>query len=154
MKIKIIKILIISIIIFIIGVFFVSLNNSSQYDTRGIEGQVLTNIKLESFSGNKLISEKGTLFNYSWLGILFLAGFTPLPFKLFTITSGIINFNIFIFFIICLIARSLRFFIVAFLSAKFGTSFSLFMEKKGSKWFTIFGIIIVLIATIIYFFYN
>ena len=58
MKIKIIKILIISIIIFIIGVFFVSLNNNSQYDTRGIEGQTLTNIKLESFSDNKLISEK------------------------------------------------------------------------------------------------
>ena len=44
-----------------------------------------------------------------WLGTLFLAGFTPLPFKIFTITSGIINFNIFAFFIICLISRGLRF---------------------------------------------
>ena len=34
---------------------------------------------------------------YIWLGILFLAGFTPLPFKVFTITSGLINFNIFVF---------------------------------------------------------
>ena len=33
-----------------------------------------------------------------WLGTLFLAGFTPLPFKIFTITSGIINFNIIVFF--------------------------------------------------------
>ena len=42
------------------------------------------------------LSEKGGLF--IWLGILFIAGFTPVPFKVFTITSGIINFNIFIFF--------------------------------------------------------
>ena len=98
------------------------------------------------------LSEKGGLF--IWLGILFIAGFTPLPFKVFTITSGIINFNIFIFFFICLIARGLRFFIIAFLSAKFGKAFSYFIEKKGAKWFTVIGIVIVIIATIIYFVLN
>ena len=98
------------------------------------------------------LSEKGGLF--LWLGILFIAGFTPVPFKVFTITSGIINFNIFIFFFICLISRGLRFFIVAFLSAKFGKAFSYFIEKKGAKWFTIIGIVIVIIATIIYFVLN
>ena len=98
------------------------------------------------------LSAKGGLF--LWLGILFVAGFTPLPFKVFTITSGIINFNIFIFFFICLISRGLRFFIVAFLSAKFGKAFSYFIEKKGAKWFTVIGIVIVIIATIIYFVLN
>ena len=98
------------------------------------------------------LSEKGGLF--LWLGILFIAGFTPVPFKVFTITSGIINFNIFIFFFICLISRGLRFFIVAFLSAKFGKAFSYFIEKKGAKWFTVIGIVIVIIATIIYFVLN
>ena len=98
------------------------------------------------------LSEKGGL--VLWLGILFVAGFTPLPFKVFTITSGIINFNIFIFFFICLISRGLRFFIVAFLSAKFGKAFSYFIEKKGAKWFTVIGIVIVIIATIIYFVLN
>ena len=87
----------------------------------------------------------------AWLGTLFLAGFTPLPFKLFTITSGIINFDIFVFFFICLLARGLRFFIVAFLSAKFGKAFGPFIEKKGARWFAIIGIIIVIIASIIYF---
>ena len=95
------------------------------------------------------LSGKGGLF--LWLGILFIAGFTPLPFKVFTITSGIINFNIFIFFFICLIARGLRFFIIAFLSAKFGKTFGYFIKKKGAKWFTVIGIIIVIIAAIIYF---
>ena len=103
---------------------------------------------------NKLISEKGILFNYTWLGILFLAGFTPLPFKLFTITSGIINFNIFIFIIICLLARGLRFFIVAYISLKFGTTASLFLEKKGALWFSTIGIIIIIIASIIYLIFN
>ena len=88
---------------------------------------------------------------YIWLATLFLAGFTPLPFKVFTITSGIIGFNLLIFFFICLIARGLRFFIVAYLSFKFGDSFNNFMEKGASKWFTITGLIFVVIATIIYF---
>jgi len=90
----------------------------------------------------------------AWLGTLFLAGFTPLPFKLFTITSGIINFDIFVFFFICLLARGLRFFIVAFLSAKFDKAFGLFIEKKGSKWFSIIGVVLVIIAMIIYFIFN
>ena len=98
------------------------------------------------------LSEKGGLF--IWLGILFIAGFTPVPFKVFTITSGIINFNIFIFFFICIISRGLRFFIIAFLSAKFGKVFGHFIEKKGTKWFTVIGITIITIATIIYFVLN
>ena len=93
------------------------------------------------------LSEKGGLF--IWLGILFIAGFTPVPFKVFTITSGIINFNIFIFFFICIISRGLRFFIIAFLSAKFGKVFDIFLKKRGAKWFTVIGITIVIIATIL-----
>ena len=89
-----------------------------------------------------------------WLGTLFLAGFTPIPFKLFTITSGLINFNIFIFFVICIISRGLRFFIVAFLSAKFGDKAVMFIEKKGGMWSFIIGIVLVAIALIIYFIFN
>ena len=48
---------------------------------------------------NDLLIGKGS---YVFLGALFIAGFTPLPFKVFTITSGIIGFNIIIFFCICL----------------------------------------------------
>ena len=85
-----------------------------------------------------------------WLGIMFLAGFTPLPFKVFTITSGIIGFNIFIFFFICLFTRGLRFFLVSYLTFLFGKKFGEFIEKKGALWFTIGGIIIVIIAIILY----
>jgi membrane protein YqaA with SNARE-associated domain len=88
---------------------------------------------------------------YIWLVTLFLAGFTPLPFKVFTITSGMIGFNLFIFFFICLISRGLRFFIVSYLSFKFGDTFHRFMQTEAAKWFTILGIIIVVIVCAIYF---
>jgi len=103
---------------------------------------------------NKVLDLKSNLSSgtglYVWLATLFLAGFTPLPFKVFTITSGIIGFNLFIFFFICLMARGLRFFIVAYLSFKFGEIFSKFMEKEAAKWFTVIGLIIVTISGIIY----
>ena len=88
---------------------------------------------------------------YIWLATLFLAGFTPLPFKVFTITSGMIGFNLFIFFFICLISRGLRFFIVSYFSFKFGDTFNKFMTTKSAIWFTILGIVIVLIFSVIYF---
>ena len=88
---------------------------------------------------------------YIWLATLFLAGFTPLPFKVFTITSGMIGFNIFIFLIICLFSRGLRFFIVSYLSFKLGDIFNNFMKTKAAMWFAIFGILIVVIIGSIYF---
>ena len=107
----------------------------------GYEEKVI-NLKDNLSSGNNFIY---------FLGTLFLAGFTPLPFKVFTITSGMIGFNIFIFFAVCLVSRALRFFVVSYLSFKFGDTFSKFMEKDAAKWFSIAGLIIVAIAITIYF---
>ena len=91
---------------------------------------------------------------YAWLGILFLAGFTPLPYKVFTIASGLIGFNFLIFVSISSISRGLRFFLVSYLSYKFGDLFNEFMDKHGSKWFTIIGILIVIFGLIIYLIYK
>ena len=102
----------------------------------------------------RLINLKNSLINsegfYAWLGILFLAGFTPLPYKVFTIASGLIGFNIFVFILISLISRGLRFFIVCYLSYKFGDIFTKFMDNHGSKWFTAIGILIVIFGMIIF----
>ena len=87
----------------------------------------------------------------TWLGILFTAGFTPLPFKLLTISSGIIHFNLMSFIFICIVTRGLRFFLVAYLTYKFGSKFGPFLEKKGGQWATIIAIIIIVIAAGIYF---
>ena len=96
---------------------------------------------------NNLIDNEGF---YAWLSILFLAGFTPLPYKVFTIASGLISFNILIFIFISLISRGLRFFIVSYLSYKFGDLFTEFMNKHGSKWFTVIGMLIVVVGIIVY----
>ena len=103
---------------------------------------------------DKLYSLKESLIKndgfYAWLGILFLAGFTPLPYKVFTIASGLIGFNFLIFVLISLISRGLRFFLVSYLSYKFGDLFNEFMDKHGSKWFTIIGILIVIVGLVVY----
>ena len=101
----------------------------------------------------KLSMSQGSGF-LAWLSILFLAGFTPLPYKAFTISSGLIAFNLPVFIIVSLISRSLRFFIVAYLSYKFGQLFTEFMDKHGSKWFTVIGIIIVIIFNSTYLFFK
>ena len=88
---------------------------------------------------------------YIWLITLFLAGFTPLPFKVFTITSGLISFNIFIFIIICLISRGLRFFIVSYFTFRFGEPFVNFIEKKGALWSTVVGLLLITLFILIYF---
>ena len=125
---------------YFIGSFFLDLA-MGVIEFYGYEEKVI-NLKDNLSSGNNFIL---------FLGTLFLAGFTPLPFKVFTITSGIIGFNIFIFFIVCLVSRGLRFFVVSYLSFKFGDTFSKIMEKDSAKWFSIFGLIIVAIAVTIYF---
>ena len=97
---------------------------------------------------DRLSNKAGLVF---WIGTLFLAGFTPLPYKVFTITSGFIGFNLYIFILISLISRGLRFFIVSYLTMKFGDKFELLLKKDGFKWFTLVGILIVLIAFGLYF---
>ena len=88
---------------------------------------------------------------FTWLGILVTAGFTPLPFKLLTISSGIIHFNLVSFILICIITRGLRFFIVAYLAYKFGEKIGPFLDKQGTKWSIIIAGILILIGASIYF---
>jgi membrane protein YqaA with SNARE-associated domain len=128
---------------YLIGAFFFDLGMQIM-NFYGYENK-LTNLK------NSLIVSEGF---YAWLGILFLAGFTPLPYKVFTIASGLIGFNIIVFVIVSLISRGLRFFAVSYLSYKFGDLFTQFMEQHGSKSFTIVGLLVVIIGLIIYLILN
>ena len=99
----------------------------------------------------KLASETGLL---SGIIILFIAGFTPLPFKIITISSGFVHFNIFFFIITCLISRGLRFLLVGYLTYKYGVAIGPFLEKKGAQWTIIISVIIVVAALGIYFIIN
>jgi len=99
----------------------------------------------------KLASEKGLL---SGILILFIAGFTPLPFKIITISSGFVHFNIFFFIITCLSARGLRFLLVGYLTYKYGSAIGPFLGKKGGQSTVIISAIVVVIAIGIYSIFN
>ena len=88
---------------------------------------------------------------FAWLGILITAGFTPLPFKLLTISSGIIHFNLISFIFICIVTRGLRFFLVSYLSYRFGEKIGPLLDKQGTKWSVIIAVVLILIAAGIYF---
>jgi len=96
-----------------------------------------------------MFSTKGGML--SWFGLLFIAGFTPLPFKILTITSGFIHYNIFVFILTCVVTRGLRFFLVAFLTNKFGLKIGPFLEKKAGKWTFIIAGIVILLCIGVYF---
>ena len=100
-----------------------------------------------SFLKDKMSSEGGVI---AWITLLAIAGFSPIPFKLLTITSGFIHFNLFYFIIISLITRGSRFFIIAFLISNFGPAIKKLIEKKLIKVSIIISIILILFAYFIY----
>lgn len=61
--------------------------------------------------------------------IVFTAGFTPIPYKVFTISSGAFNISLPMFIIASLISRAGRFFLVAWLIWKFGPQIKQFIDK-------------------------
>ncbi len=105
-----------------------------------------------SFLKDKVSSEGGVI---AWITLLAIAGFSPVPFKLLTITSGFINFNILYFIIISLLTRGSRFFLIAFLVGNFGSTMKKIIEKKLIKFSIFLSIILIILAYIIYkFLYN
>ena len=141
--------------IFLIASFFSALGGLFGY----FLGSTFIDFSMKIFEiygyENKVLDLKSNLSignsSYIFLFTLFLAGFTPLPFKVFTITSGMIGFNIFLFFLICLMSRGLRFFVVSFLSAKFGKVFDKFLKNIETKWIISTLILVIIILTTLYF---
>ena len=86
----------------------------------------------------------------AWSTFLAIAAFTPIPFKLLTITSGFVHFNFFYFIIISFLARGSRFFLIAMLIGKFGPKIKPLLEKKLLKISIIFTILTIVVAYILY----
>ena len=100
-----------------------------------------------SFWKNKVSSEGGII---AWMTLLAIAGFSPVPFKLLTISSGFIHFNIVYFVIISLLTRGSRFFLIAFLIGNFGPAMKLLIEKKLLKISIIASTILIVFAYFVY----
>ena len=104
-----------------------------------------------AFWKNKISSEGGII---AWITLLAIAGFSPVPFKLLTISSGFIHFNLIYFIIISLLTRGSRFFLVEFLIGNFGPAMKLLIEKKLFKVSIIVSAILIIFAFFIYKFLN
>ena len=104
-----------------------------------------------SFWKNKVSSEGGV---FAWITLLAIAGFSPVPFKLLTISSGFVHFNLAYFIVVSLLTRGSRFFLIAFLIGNFGPTMKLLIEKKLLKISIIVSIIVITFAFLIYKFLN
>ncbi len=82
---------------------------------------------------------------YNEYGILIVlgAGFTPFPFKFITIASGVFNLNIFLFIITAIIARGLRFYLLAGLLFIFGEKIKIIIDKYFNLITILFFILLV-----------
>jgi membrane protein YqaA with SNARE-associated domain len=71
------------------------------------------------------------------------AGFTPLPYKLFTITAGAFKINFVTFMFVSLLSRSARFFLVSAFIYKFGPPIRTFIERYFNLLATLFFILLI-----------
>jgi len=86
-------------------------------------------------------------FNSWGVMVIFIASFTPVPFKVFTITAGVMNMAFWPFLLTALVGRGLRFFLVAGLMVLGGEK----MEAKLSKYIDALGWLTIVAVAILYF---
>lgn len=103
---------------------------------------------LANFFFNNVISTDGflrvaALYDQYNFWIVFTAGFTPLPYKLFTISAGLFHINLTMFIIASVVSRGLRFFLIAGLIWKFGAPIKSFIDKYFNLLAIIFTILLV-----------
>ncbi|MAK12870.1 MAG: hypothetical protein CMI73_04315 [Candidatus Pelagibacter sp.] len=91
---------------------------------------------------------------WTWIILLSIAGFTPVPFKLLTISSGLIHFNFFVFILVATLTRGTRFFILAGLLSFFGNKFLPYIVKFSGKILIIILSLLLLGFYIAYLIYN
>ena len=89
-------------------------------------------------------------YNENGMLIIFLGAFTPLPYKIITVTSGMAGINIFGFLLMSFVGRGIRFFLVAYLIKFFGMPALLFLQKHLLLSSSIFGIVIIIFSIYIF----
>ena len=81
--------------------------------------------------------------------VVFVAGLTPLPYKVFTIAAGLFRVNILGFVVASLFGRGIRFYLEAFLVSRFGESALGFIERH----FVLTSIVIAIVVVLLFFVY-
>lgn len=91
---------------------------------------------------------------WAWIILLAIAGFTPVPFKLLTISSGLIHFNFIVFILVAAVTRGSRFFILAGLLSFFGHKILPYIKKFSGKILIAITFLLLLGFYIAYLIYN
>jgi len=99
---------------------------------------------LEFYGATTRFAEVQTLYRHYGAWVVGVAGFTPIPYKVFTIASGVFNMNFPLFVIVSFFSRGARFFIVGGLIWKFGPAVKKFIDKYFDVLSIAFIIILVL----------
>ena len=100
---------------------------------------LIPGINMESFNDVEIA------FNNHGDLIIFLGAFTPLPFKIISVTSGVFKVNILLFFIMSLIGRGLRFFIISFVVKTFGDKGIYLLKKHTFLISTLIGFLFIIL---------
>ena len=148
-KSEFIRIALIATIFSVLGALFGYLIGYVFFNEIGIKIFELYGVDNASFLKDKVSSEGGVI---AWITLLAIAGFSPLPFKLLTITSGFVHFNLLLFIMVSALTRGSRFFLISFLIGNFGTTMKKIIEKKLLKVSIIISVILILFALFIYYF--
>jgi membrane protein YqaA with SNARE-associated domain len=82
---------------------------------------------------------------YAYWGtwIILIKGLTPIPYKLVTITSGFAGYNFFLFVVLSLVTRGMRFYVLAFLLNRYGDQARAIIEERLTFWATSFAVVLV-----------
>ncbi|MCF8267953.1 MAG: DedA family protein [Ignavibacteriales bacterium] len=92
---------------------------------------------------DELFRNVGALYEEWNFWIVFTAGFTPIPYKVFTVSGGAFQINFTMFIIASIISRSARFFLVAFLIWKYGATIKAFIDKYFDLLAILFTVLLV-----------
>ena len=106
-------------------------------------------LNLPWFTEEKFMSVKSA-YNENGMLIIFLGAFTPLPYKIITITSGMAGINIIGFVLMSLVGRGIRFFMVAYLTKSFGIPALLFLQRHILLSSSILGIAIIVFSIYVF----
>lgn len=101
------------------------------------------------FTQEKFNSVKDA-YNENGMLIIFIGAFTPLPYKIITLTSGMAEVNLIAFILISAIGRGIRFFIVAYLIKFFGNPAIIYLKNNMLVASSILGIAIIMISFYIF----
>lgn len=97
---------------------------------------------IPGFTEEKFIKLKDWYEEWGW-PLVFLAGFSPIPYKIFTVASGVLGMALAPFILASAVSRSARFFLVAFLMARFGEPMKEKIDRHFNLLALVFGILLI-----------